>query len=133
VGGIAPKLQLALDRSLPPSVGEACHEPYVSKLDCNTTREQLRAAFAVHGAVNAVSDRHQSIRNRREFIVQVSMLKTVGGSVWCEMKGTDSEKRLPAMDEGRVPDFFDHWMEEYVSKVAADDLDARAGGQDRSR
>jgi hypothetical protein len=24
------------------------------------------------------------------------------------------------MDQGRVPDFFDHWMEEYISKVAAD-------------
>ena len=24
------------------------------------------------------------------------------------------------MDEDPVPDFFDHWMEEYVSKVAAE-------------
>ena len=48
------------------------------------------------------------------------MSKAVGGSVWSELKGTDSEKRLPPMDEGRVPDFFDHWMEEYISKVAAD-------------
>lgn len=48
------------------------------------------------------------------------MLKAAGGSVWSELKGTDSEKRLPLMDEGRVPDFFDHWMEEYISKVGAD-------------
>jgi len=47
------------------------------------------------------------------------MLKTVGGSVWSELKGRDSEKDLPLMDEGRIPDFFDHWMEEYTSKVAA--------------
>ena len=24
------------------------------------------------------------------------------------------------MNEDHVPDFFDHWMEEYISKVAAD-------------
>ena len=24
------------------------------------------------------------------------------------------------MDEDHVPDFFDHWMEEYISKVAAE-------------
>jgi len=47
-------------------------------------------------------------------------LNTVGGSVWSELKGNDSEKPLPLTDEGRVPDFFDHWMEEYISKVAAD-------------
>ena len=37
-----------------------------------------------------------------------------------DLKGTDSEKRPVLMDEDPVPDFFDHWMEEYVSKVAAD-------------
>ena len=29
------------------------------------------------------------------------------------------------MDEGRVPDFFDHWMEEYISKVA--EISLRSG------
>ena len=48
------------------------------------------------------------------------MLKTVGGSIRSELKDTDSEKPLPLMDEEHVPDFFDHWMEEYISKVAAD-------------
>lgn len=47
-------------------------------------------------------------------------MKTVGGSIWSESKGTDSEKRLPLIHEGRVPDFFDYWMEEYISKVAAE-------------
>jgi len=37
-----------------------------------------------------------------------------------DLKGTDSEKRAVLMEEDHVPDFFDHWMEEYVSKVAAD-------------
>ena len=37
-----------------------------------------------------------------------------------DLKGAGSEKRLLRMDEGHVPDFFDHWMEEYISKVAAD-------------
>lgn len=48
------------------------------------------------------------------------MLKAVGGSVWPELKGTDSKKRPLLMDEGRVPDFFDQWMEEYTFKVEAD-------------
>jgi hypothetical protein len=37
-----------------------------------------------------------------------------------DLKGTDSEKRPVLTDEDHVPDFFDHWMEEYISKVAAD-------------
>ena len=37
-----------------------------------------------------------------------------------DLKGTISEKRPVLTDEDHVPDFFDHWMEEYVSKVAAD-------------
>jgi hypothetical protein len=37
-----------------------------------------------------------------------------------DLKGTDSEKRPVLMEEDPVPDFFDHWMEEYVSKVAAE-------------
>lgn len=37
-----------------------------------------------------------------------------------DLKGTDSEKRPVLTDEDPVPDFFDHWMEEYISKVAAD-------------
>ena len=37
-----------------------------------------------------------------------------------DLKSTDSEKRPVLMDEDPVPDFFDHWMEEYVSKVAAE-------------
>jgi len=36
-----------------------------------------------------------------------------------DLKGNDSEKRPVLMDEGHVPDFFDHWMEEYVSKVVS--------------
>jgi hypothetical protein len=40
----------------------------------------------------------------------VSILKTAGGSICSESEGA----------EGRVSDFFDHWMEEYISKVAAD-------------
>jgi len=35
-----------------------------------------------------------------------------------DLKGIDSEKRPVLMDEDHVPDFFDHWMEEYASKVA---------------
>ena len=87
---------------------------YVSNLDCNRTRGQLRAAFAVHGAVNAVSivsDRCKS-RYRNVGLIDVTsqILKTVDGSIWSELKGT--ENRLPVVDEGRIPDFFDHWMEE---------------------
>ena len=37
-----------------------------------------------------------------------------------DLTGTDSEKRPVLMDEDHVPDFFDRWMEEYVSKVAAE-------------
>jgi hypothetical protein len=48
------------------------------------------------------------------------MWSTAGGSVRSESKGTESQKRPLLMDEGHVPDFFDHWMEEYISKVAAD-------------
>jgi hypothetical protein len=63
---------------------------------------------------------HRRHRLTIEFIVGMSMSKAVGGGVWSELKGTDSEKLLPLMDEGRVPDFFDRWMEEYISKVGAD-------------
>ena len=59
------------------------------------------------------------------------MLKTVGGSIWSELRDSDSEKPLPLMDEEHVPDFFDHWMEEYISKVAADQ--PRAGRQKRTQ
>jgi len=38
-----------------------------------------------------------------------------------DLTGTDSEKRPVLIDEDHVPDFFDHWMEEYFSKVAAAD------------
>jgi hypothetical protein len=59
------------------------------------------------------------------------MLKTVGGNIWSELKDSDSEKPLPLMDEEQIPDFFDHWMEEYISKVAADQ--PRAGRQKRAQ
>ena len=41
--------------SVPERLPEHVMSIYVSNLDCNTTKGQLRAAFAVHGAVNAVS------------------------------------------------------------------------------
>jgi len=40
--------------------------------------------------------------------------------VWSELKGTHSEERPFLIDESRVPDFFDHWIDEYTCKVAAD-------------
>jgi RNA recognition motif-containing protein len=47
---------------------------YVSNLDCNTTRGQLRAAFAAHGAVKAVpvvTDR-RTVRYRRLGLVELT-------------------------------------------------------------
>jgi hypothetical protein len=46
------------------------------------------------------------------------MLKTAGGSVGSDSERTAAEERPLLIDENRVPDFFDHWMEEYASKVA---------------
>jgi len=38
-----------------------------------------------------------------------------------DLTGTDSEKRTVLIDEDHVPDFFAHWMGEYLSKVTAAD------------
>jgi hypothetical protein len=46
--------------------------------------------------------------------------KNIGGRVWSELKGAHSEERPFLIDGSRVPDFFDHWIDEYTSKVAAD-------------
>jgi hypothetical protein len=56
------------------------------------------------------------------------MLKNAGGSVGSDSERTAAEERPLLTDEGRVPDFFDHWMEEYASKVAANPFepDSRA-------
>ena len=40
--------------------------------------------------------------------------------MWPELKGTHSEEGPFLIDESRVPHFFDHWIDEYTSKVAAD-------------
>ena len=49
------RLANPLSQRLPQQLGKHVMNIYVSNLDCNMTREQLRAAFAIHGAVNAVS------------------------------------------------------------------------------
>lgn len=47
-----------------------------------------------------------------------AMLKTAGRNVRSEWESTDAEKRPLLADQDSVPDFFDHWLEEYV-RVAA--------------
>jgi hypothetical protein len=45
------------------------------------------------------------------------MLTTVNGTAGPDTENTDSEQRERHLDEPYVPDFFDHWMEEYASSV----------------
>ena len=57
VGAIDPAEEQAdaLSRNLPHQLGKHVMNIYVSNLDCNMSREQLREAFAVHRAVNSGS------------------------------------------------------------------------------
>jgi hypothetical protein len=56
-----------------------------------------------------------------------AMLKIAGGSDGSELEGISAEKRPLLTDDGRVPDFFDCWMEEYTAKVAGDDVRKDSG------
>jgi len=45
------------------------------------------------------------------------MLETAVRSIGPDSEDTDSEKPALLADEPYTPDFFDHWMEEYASRV----------------
>jgi len=47
-------------------------------------------------------------------------LETTVRSVGPDSEGIDSDKRALLADEAYTPDFFDHWLEEYASKLAED-------------
>jgi hypothetical protein len=48
------------------------------------------------------------------------MLETAVRCVGPDSEGTDSDKRGLLTDEAYIPDFFDHWLEQYAAKVAED-------------
>jgi hypothetical protein len=48
---------------------------------------------------------------------QSAMLKTTGRSVGSDLEDADVTKRQYLPEEARIPDFFDHWMEEYAGKI----------------
>jgi hypothetical protein len=50
----------------------------------------------------------------------MAVLETAVRSIGPDSEDTDSEKPALLADEAYTPDFFDHWMEDYASKVAED-------------
>jgi len=50
----------------------------------------------------------------------MTMLEAEVRSIGPDSGDTDSKKSVLLADEAYTPDFFDHWMEDYASKVAED-------------
>lgn len=48
------------------------------------------------------------------------MLKIDGARVESDAEVADMEERQHLPEEVRIPDFFDHWMEEYAYKIVTD-------------
>jgi hypothetical protein len=48
---------------------------------------------------------------------QSAMLNTTGRSVGSDLENAHVGKPQYLPEEARIPDFFDHWMEEYAGKI----------------